>query len=139
MNRPEREICPTTNGTDADLANSTNSSVPPADATTSKPVSLIGATVETRLALELERLRSDEIRLDDLTPALQGYVLHGHRLALASLLPEYTRLEVALTQANADASRFYSALFNPREPIRIGPSYSDIEETRRAIYSGGTK
>ena len=138
MSRTEREIRPTTNGTDTDLANSTNSSVQPADATTSKPVALIGATVETRLALELERLRSDEIRLDDLTPALQGYVLHGHRLALASLLPEYTRLEVALTQANADAGRFYAALFNPRVPIKHGPSFAEVQAVRKEIYTGGT-
>ena len=104
----------------------------------SKPVALIGATVETRLALELERLRKDEIRLDDLTPALQGFLLHGHRLALASVLPEMTRLEVALAQASADAERFYSALFNPRAPIQHGPSFAAVQAIRKEMYSRGT-
>ena len=122
------------------LAGGSNTpSVPPTAATTAESAPLIGATVETRLAAALVRLVADEIKLDDLTPALQNYVLHGHRLALASLLPEYTRLEAALARANADAGRFYSALFNPREPIKIGPSYAELEITRHEIYSGGAK
>ncbi|TFC20190.1 hypothetical protein [Cryobacterium sp. MDB2-10] len=104
-----------------------------------EPAALIGATVETRLAVALARLQSDEISLDDLTPALQGYVLHGHRLALASLLPEYTRLETALVQATGDADRYYSALFNPRQTIKLGPSYAELEITRAEIYSGGAR
>lgn len=137
---PEREIRPTVNGTDEVLAGSSvTPSVPPADAEPSKPVALIGSTVESRLAVELERLIADELSLDDFTPALQGYVLHGHRLALASLLPEYTRLETALAQANADAGRYYSALFNPREAIKVGPSRAELEKIRHATYYGGTE
>ena len=118
---------------------SNTSTVPPTEPTSAESAPLIGATVETRLAVELVRLVADEIKLDDLTPALQGYVLHGHRLALASLLPEYTRLEAALDQATADRDRYYAAAFNPRSPIKIGPSYAALEITRAEIYSGGAK
>ncbi|MEB0264362.1 hypothetical protein [Cryobacterium sp. 10I5] len=131
--------CPTANGAAQELTNATTVSLKPDQSNPAKPVTLIGASVENRLAVELARLQSDEINLDDLTGALQGFVLHGHRLALASLLPEYTRLETALAQANADAGRYYSALFNPRQPIKIGPSRADLEITRAEIYSGGAR
>ena len=108
------------------------------DTTPVPVVALIGATVETRLAAELARLVADEITLADLTPALQGYVLHGNRLALAALLPEYTRLEAALAQAEADSTRYYSALFNPREPIKMGTSRAELEK-RRHEYAGVSK
>ena len=130
---------PTVNGAAQELTNATTTSLKPDQSNPAKPTTLIGATVETRLAVELARLQSDEISLDDLTSALQGFVLHGHRLALASLLPEYTRLETALAQANADASRYYTALFNPRQPIKIGPSRVELETIRAEIYSGGVK
>ena len=107
------------------------------DTTPVPVVALIGATVETRLAAELARLVADEITLDDLTPALQGFLLHGHRLALASLLPEFTKLELAASQAEADSARLYSALFNPREPIKVGTSRVELEK-RRHEYAGVT-
>ncbi|TFD25870.1 hypothetical protein [Cryobacterium lyxosi] len=122
------------------LAGSSNAfSVQPTAPTTAEPAALIGATVETRLAAELARLVADEITLDAFTPALQGYVLHGHRLALASLLPELTRAEQERDQANSSADRYYVAAFNPRKPIHIGPSYRELEKTRHEIYSGGAK
>ncbi|TFC71406.1 hypothetical protein E3O45_15140 [Cryobacterium sp. TMS1-20-1] len=100
---------------------------------------LIGATIETRLAVVLEQLQTDTIALDDLTPALQGFVLHGHGLALASTLPEMTRAEIDRDQARADADRYYQLLFNPRKPLKIGPSYVDIQKTRHELYSGGAR
>ena len=106
MSRPERESRLAENEAAQELASQpTTASSTDASATTAEPVHLIGATVETRLAAELARLVADEITLDAFTPALQNYVLHGHRLAMASLLPEYTRLEVALAQAQAAAGQ----------------------------------
>lgn len=137
---PDEQIRPTANGTDQGIAGSSTSSIIPAlGATTSKPIALIGSTVETRLALELDRLRSDETCLDDFSPSLQGFVLHGHRLALASLLPEMTRLEVALEQACSDRDRYYRAAFAPAATYKSGPSYAEIQATRHAIYNGGTE
>ena len=140
MNGPEREIRPTTTGTNADLANSTNSSVQPKDATTSEPVALIGATVEKSLAMTLIKLQSDLIGLDDLTPALAGFFLAGHEAALRTVLPELTRTEQDRDQANADADRLHNRMYNPRPPIDANrPSYSDLQRIRAEIHSGGAK
>lgn len=133
---PEREIRPTVNGTDQGLAGgSPAASVTPADAIPSEPGALIGHTIEKRLANELERLISDELTLDDFTPALQGYVLHGHRLALASVIPALTAAEQERDQERAAADRLHGFLYNPREPIRVGPSYEELER-RRHNYTG---
>ncbi|WP_104132655.1 hypothetical protein [Cryobacterium sp. M91] len=102
-------------------------------------VPLIGHTVEKSLSAALSRLLRDEISLDELTPALADFFLAGHRAALASVLPDLTRVEIERDQAQADATRYYNAAFNPRAPIRIGPSYAELEITRHEIYSGGAK
>jgi hypothetical protein len=113
-------------------------SLPPTAVKPSRPA-LIGATIEARLAAELERLIADQVSLDDFTPALQGYVLHGHRLALASVIPALTAAEQERDQERAAADRLHGFLYNPREPIRVGPSYQSIEQTRRQTYYGGTE
>jgi hypothetical protein len=135
---PEREIRPTVNGTDEVLAgSSTAPSVPATNTEPSKPVVLIGATVEKSLDATLWRLRTDEIGLDDLTPALAGFYLAGHAAALASVLPELTRVEQERDQAASDRDRYYRAAFAPVAPIKVGPSYAELEATRHDTYYGG--
>jgi hypothetical protein len=98
----------------------------------------IGATVEKALDATLWRFRSGEITLDDLTPALQAFFLDGHAAALASVLPELTRAEQTAERANADADRLYRLAYTPAPPIKVGPSYASVENTRAEIY-GGTR
>lgn len=137
---PEREIRPTDNGTDQVLAgSSTTPSVNPAAPNPSEPVALIGSTVEAPLQAALERLRTDAISLDDLSPGLAGFYLAGHAAALASVLPELTRVELERNNAAADADRYYRAAFAPVAPIKIGPSYAELEKIRHATYYGGTE
>jgi hypothetical protein len=137
---PEREIRPTVNGTDLSLAGGSFApSVTPTDAKPSEPVALIGSTVEAPLQAALERLRTDAINLDDLSPGLAGFYLAGHAAALASVLPELTRVETERDNAAADADRFYRAAFAPVKPIKIGPSYAELEAIRHATYYGGAE
>lgn len=96
----------------------------------------IGATVEPQLRSALARFLADEIALDQLTPALQSFYLAGHAAALASVLPELTRAEQNAERANAAADTYYRAAFDPRQPIKVGPSYAAIERTRAEIYGG---
>ena len=135
---PTREIRPPAKGTDRVLAGSSNTSRIPATPD-ARLVPLIGHTVEKALDAALSRLQSDEISLDDLTPALVKWYLTGHGAGLASTLPELTRVELERDQAVADRDRYYAAAFNPRAPIKIGPSYAELEITRHEIYSGGAK
>ncbi|MDJ0325115.1 hypothetical protein QMG61_15220 [Cryobacterium sp. PH31-AA6] len=96
----------------------------------------IGATVEGPLSAALVRLLADEITLDDCTPALAAWFLEGHRAALASVLPELTRAEQSAEHANADADRLYGLAFTPREPLKVGPSYAEIQKIRAETYRG---
>jgi hypothetical protein len=107
-------------------------------ATSPDSAAKIGATVETQLDAALVRLVANDIALDDLTPALQGFYLAGHAAALAAVLPELTRAEQTAEHANADADRLYGLAFFPREPIKVGPSYKERESIRGEIY-GGTR
>ncbi|TFB46510.1 hypothetical protein [Cryobacterium tagatosivorans] len=92
----------------------------------------VGATVEKALDSALWRLKSGEIRLEDLTPALMGFYSIGHTDGMAVMAHE-------LQQCAADRDRFYNAAFNPRQPIIIGPSHVELDATRRAIYNGGAE
>ena len=114
-------------------------SIAPSIPVTTDARPLIGHSVEKSLSAALSRLLRDEISLDELTPALTDFFLAGHRAALASVLPDLTRVEIERDQAQADATRYYNAAFNPRAPIKIGPSYAELEVTRHEIYSGGAK
>ena len=118
------------------LAGSSNTSSVPATPD-ALPAPLIGHTVEKSLDAALSRLQSDEISLDDLTPALVKWYLTGHGAGLASTLPELTRVELERDQAVADRDRYYAAAFNPRAPIKIGPSYAELEK-RRHEFAGVT-
>ena len=137
---PTREIRPSAKGTDQVLDSGSTPPIISAPArTTAEPALLIGHTVEKALDAALWRLRKDEISLDDLTPALAGFYLAGHAAALASVLPELTRTEIERDQAVSDRDRYYRAAFSPRDSIRVGPSYAELEKTRHEMYSGGAK
>ena len=92
----------------------------------------VGATVEKALDSALWRLKSGEIRLEDLTPALMGFYSIGHTDGMAVMAHE-------LQQCAADRDRYWRAAFDPRQPITIGPSRVEIESTRQAIYNGGAE
>lgn len=129
----EKEIRPTANGTDQVLAGGSNTSIVTAQTrNTSEPASLVGSTVEKALDATLWRLKSGDIRLEELTPALMGFYTLGHADGIALMARE-------LQQCAADRDRYYSAAFNPREPITIGKSYADLERVRAEIYSGGAE
>jgi hypothetical protein len=96
----------------------------------------IGASVEKPLDAALWKFRLDEIGLDDLTPALAAWYLEGHAAALASVLPELTRAEQTAERANADADRLYRLAYTPAPPIKLGPSYAEVEKIRAEIYGG---
>jgi hypothetical protein len=77
----------------------------------------------------LWRLISGEIGLRDLTPALAGFYTLGFDAGRASLTTE-------LDQACSDRDRYYNAAFNPRQPIKIGPSFAELERRRAENYGG---
>lgn len=134
----ERESRLTENETAQELAaKPTTTSVKPIQATTAKPTAKHGASVEKSLAALLARLMADEIGLDDLTASLAGFYLAGHAAALASSLPELTRVERERDEAVSSRDTYYRAAFDPRTPITIGPSHASLQQIRAQMYSGG--
>ncbi|MEB0265899.1 hypothetical protein [Cryobacterium sp. 10I5] len=123
---------PTANGAAQELTNATTASLKPEHSNPAKPAALIGATVEKALDATLWRLKSGELRLEQLTPALAAFYTIGHSDGMAQML-------YRLQQVEADRDRYYRAAFNPRTPITIAPSYAEREIIRAEIYSGGAR
>jgi hypothetical protein len=97
---------------------------------------LIGHTVEKALDAALWRLRTGEIGLEDLTPGLAGFCTLSHDDGFKAGVES---VAIELRQALSDRDRYYQAAFSPRAPIKVGPSYADLEANRRSTYSGGAK
>ncbi|TFB92774.1 hypothetical protein [Cryobacterium sp. HLT2-28] len=112
--------------------NATTSSLKPNSSNPTEPAGKIGARVETHLDATLWKLKAGEIGLHDLTPALMGFYSIGHSDGIASVAPQ-------LEQALADRDRYYRAAFDPRSPIKIGPSHAELQATRRATYERGAE
>ncbi|TFC26996.1 hypothetical protein E3O55_13025 [Cryobacterium sp. MDB1-18-2] len=129
----ERESRHTVNVAAQDLTlTATTTSLKPGQSNPAKPATLIGATVEKALDATLWRLKSGELGLEDLTPALAAFYTIGHADGMAQMV-------YRLQQVEADRDRYYQAVFNPRLPIKIGPSYAEREIIRAEIYAGGTR
>ena len=117
-------------GAETQTINSTKISIP--ETADMRPIQgdLIGCTVEKPLEAALWRLRLGEIGLEELTPALAGFctLFHadGFKAGVESVQP-------ALKQATADADRYWRAAFAPALPIRVGPSYAELEKRRHTF------
>lgn len=104
-------------------------SLAPDPADSPKPA-LIGASMEKPLDATMWRLVLGEIGLHELTPGLAAFYTLGHAAGVDSIAPQ-------LAQAIADRDRYYMAAFNTgKPPIKIGPSYADLEKIRSEIYGG---
>ena len=122
------------------LAGSSNNSSVPAPADKGhESAELIGHTVEKPLDATLWRLRTGTVGLEALTPALRGFCTLSHDDGYAAgFIAGVESTSAELRQAIADRDRYYGAAFNPRPPIKVGPSFAEIEK-RRNTYAGVTE
>lgn len=110
----------------------TTPTVTPIRANSAEPAPLIGATVEKPLDRILWQVLSGDVELYQLTPALVAWWTLAHNTGRVSRQAEIDRL-------NSENDRLYQRAWNPLAPIKIGPSYAELEKTRHEIYSGGAK